>query len=136
MFVNSLLAATFAGLAAAQVDLDFGFESKFKAKHAAFINMGKYEDSEDFMLVSSFGAFSSGHVYMVEGVKDAVVAGSAHDLETVKLDTPDFKWPNNVETIPFDVFGERAILVPDGFLVPGKGDGGMYIIRMDPEDLT
>ena len=38
--------------------------------------------------------------------------------------------------IPNDVFGERAILVPDGFLVPGKNNGGIYIVRMDSEDLT
>ena len=38
--------------------------------------------------------------------------------------------------MPQDVFDERAIVVPDGFLVPGKKDGGIYIIRMDPEDIT
>jgi len=26
--------------------------------------------------------------------------------------------------------------VPDGFLVPGKKDGGVYVVRMDSEDLT
>ena len=38
--------------------------------------------------------------------------------------------------IPFDVFGERAILVPDGFLIPGHKDGGIYIVRMDSTELT
>ena len=38
--------------------------------------------------------------------------------------------------MPQDVFGERAIVVPDGFLVPGKSDGGVYIVRMDGENLT
>ena len=27
-------------------------------------------------------------------------------------------------------------MVPDGFLVPGKKDGGMFVVRMDPENLT
>ena len=38
--------------------------------------------------------------------------------------------------VPFDVFGQRAILVRDGFLVPGKTNGGVYIITMDPSDVT
>jgi len=86
--------------------------------------------------VSSFGAMSSGHVYMVPGVKDAVTAGDVSSLDAVKLDTPSFEWPNNVAQVPFEVFDERAILVPDGFLVPGKKDGGMFVVRMDPENLT
>jgi len=125
-----------AAVAAAQADLDFTSEGQFKVKNPAFINVGKFDGSEDFLLVSSFGAMSSGHIYMVPGVKDAVVAGDVSSLEPVQLDTPKFKWPNNIEVVPQDVFGERTIVVPDGFLVPGKKDGGVYIVRMDENDLT
>lgn len=38
--------------------------------------------------------------------------------------------------MPGDVFGERAILVPDGFLVPGHSNGGLYVLRMDEADAT
>ena len=38
--------------------------------------------------------------------------------------------------MPFDVFNERAIHVPDGFLVPTKKNGNIFIIRMDPDDIT
>lgn len=41
-----------------------------------------------------------------------------------------------MQVVPFDVFGERAIVVPDGFLVPGKSDGGVYVITMDANDIT
>ena len=73
---------------------------------------------------------------MVPGVKDAVIAGDVSALKAVQLDTPNFEWPNNIMVIPEDVFSERAILVPDGFLVPGKTNGGIYVVRMDSEDLT
>lgn len=79
---------------------------------------------------------SSGHIYVVPDVKDAVHAGDASSLKSVKLNTPSFEWPNNIEVIPHDVFGERAIVVPDGFLVPTKKQGGVYIVRMDPTDIT
>lgn len=59
-------------------------------------------------------------------------------MDPVKLDTGHvkFQWPNDIAVIPQDVFGERAIIVPDGFLVPGKKDGNLYVIRMDDEDIT
>jgi len=79
---------------------------------------------------------SSGAIYMVPGVKAGVTAGDVSTLQPVKLDTPSFAWPNNIEVVPQDVFGERAIVVPDGFLVPMKTNGGIYIVRMDGTDLT
>ena len=38
--------------------------------------------------------------------------------------------------VPHEVFGFRAIVVPDGFLVPGHKDGGVYVIQMDDTDVT
>ena len=136
MFTKTVLAGALAALATATADLTFTSNNKFKVKNAAFVNMGKFNDSDDFLLVSSFGAMSSGHVYMVPGIKDAVKNGDVSSLEPVKLDTPSFEWPNDISVVPYDVFGERAIVVPDGFLVPGKKNGGVYIVRMDPTNLT
>ena len=136
MFTNTVLAGALAAIALAEADLTFTSNNKFSLKNAAFVNMGRFNGSEDFLLVSSFGAMSSGHVYIVPGVKEAVKNGDVSALEPVKLDTPSFQWPNNISVVPHDVFGERAIHVPDGFLVPGKKDGGIYIVRMDADNLT
>ena len=137
MFTKSLAAAAIAAMATATYDVEFTSNHLFNAKNPAFVNMGKFHGSdEDFLLVSSFGAYASGKVYMVRDVKDAVVNGDVSDLKPTLLDTPSFKWPNNIEVVPYDVFGERAIQVPDGFLVPGKKDGNIYIIRMDADDIT
>ena len=73
---------------------------------------------------------------MVPNVAEAIKSNTVPKLAPVKLDTPSFAWPNNVQVVPHDVFGERAIVVPDGFLVPGKSDGGIYIITMDSTDIT
>ena len=137
MFAKSLAAAAIAAMATANYDVEFTSNNLFKAENPAFISMSKFNGSdEDFLLMSSFGVFSSGKVYIVRGVKDAVVNGDVSDLTPTLLDTPSFKWPNNIEVVPYDVFGERAIQVPDGFLVPGKKDGNIFIIRMDPDDIT
>lgn len=54
------------------------------------MSVDKFEGSEDFMIVSTFGVMGSGHIYMVENVKDAVIAGDAGQLKPVKLDTAKF----------------------------------------------
>lgn len=46
------------------------------------------------------------------------------------------QWPNDVAVIPHDVFDFNAIVIPDGFLVPGHADGGVYIAKMDESDIT
>ena len=90
MFTKALLSAAFAACATAQVDLEFTSQGRFSLKHAAFINVGQFEDSEEFLLLSQFSAMGSGHIYIVPDVKEAVVAGDASSLEAVKLDTSKF----------------------------------------------
>ncbi len=131
-FTFGLLAAA----ACATADVDFTSIGKFSVKNAAFPTVTRFEDSEPFLLVSSFGVMSSGALYVVPDISAAVVAGDASTLKSNKLDTPHFEWPNNVQVVPRDVFGQRAIAVPDGFLVPGKTHGGIYVVLMDESDIT
>jgi len=110
---------------------------KFNVKNAAFPEMGKFDNANDFLIVSSFGALSSGHVYVVPDVASYIKNNDVSDADVFKLNTPSFEWPNEVKVVPSDVFsGKRAIVVPDGFLVPGKSNGGVYIIEVDPNDET
>jgi hypothetical protein len=129
--MNTFTAALLAAVAIATPDVAFESMGHFKLKHAAFPTVTKFEDSDKFLLCSSFGALSSGSVYVVPDVSDAVKSGDVSNLKSVQLKTPKFEWPNDVQVIPQEVFGYRAIMVPDGFLVPGKTNGGLYIITMD-----
>ena len=81
---------------------------------------------------------SKGAVSVISGIKEAVIAGDVSNLDATKLDTGKikFQWPNNAQVVPQEVFGSRAIVVPDGFLVPGHKDGGVYVIQMDDTDVT
>ena len=90
MFAKTLLGAALAAFANAQIDLEFTSDKYFSAKDAAFINLGKWETSEDFLIFSSFGAMTSGHVWMVPGIKDAVINNDVALLKTYKLDTASF----------------------------------------------
>lgn len=135
--------ACLAAIASAQGtfgDLEFDSIGQFKSKHAAFLKTTKFEDSEDFLLVTHFSGipFSNGSISVVTGVADAVQAGDVSHLKdhTLKTKGTSFKWPNSAEIVPMDVFGSRAIVVPDGFLVPTHADGGVYIMEMDESDVT
>jgi len=136
IFASALLAAA----SVATPDVNFTSVGTFTLKNAAFPSVASFADAPEdkFLLVSSFGAMSSGAVYVVPKIKDAIVNKTVSKLSPVDLPLhkTNFAWPNSVEVVPFDVFGLRAIVVPDGFLVPGKSDGGVYIITMDPSNVT
>jgi len=127
----------FAASAMATDDMDWTSIGQFKLKNAAFPTVSNYGDgSDDFLLVSSFGAVSSGQIYVVPNINEAVANNDVTALEPVELDTGGFVWPNMVKVVPMEVFGTRAIAVPDGFLVPLKTNGGIYVVEMDAEDIT
>lgn len=131
-FATVLLAAA----VSATPNVNFTSIGQFKLKNAAFPTVSEFSDSDPFLLVSSFGALSSGAIYVVPSITEAIVAGDASTLKAQKLDTPKFEWPNDIKVVPHDVFNQRAIVVPDGFLVPGKTHGGVYIVAMDDSDIT
>lgn len=78
----------------------------------------------------------SGHVNVVPAVKEAASSGDVSGLTYARLDTDNFEWPNDVRVVPYDVFKQRAIVVPDGFLVPGHSNGGVYVVTIDDNDIT
>ena len=92
------------------------------------------------MLVSSFSGnpLAHGSVYVVPDIVDAVKTENIKGLKEQKLKTGfTLKWPNDVRVVPQGVFGDtRAIVIPDGFLVPGHVDGGIYINTIDDNDIT
>lgn len=135
MFRSFSLAAMTA-IAAASSDFTPVSIGTFQIKNPAFVNIQQWPDSEPFLLTTAFGPFSAGYLQVVTNVAEAVQAQNLSTLSPVKLSTPSFLWPNDAITVPMDVFGERVIVVPDGFIPPGKTNGGVYLVQMDPVDVT
>ena len=75
-FATALLAAT----ATATADVAWESLGHFKLSNAAFPTVSEFADSDKFLLCSSFGALSSGHVYVVPDVADAVKSGDVSNL--------------------------------------------------------
>ena len=76
---------------------------------------------------------------IVPNLREAIDAGDVSDLQAYSLDPSpySFKSTNKAQKIPEDVFpGENAILVPDGFLIPGQRLGNAYIMLLDKDDIT
>jgi len=124
--------------ALASSDVAWTSMGQFKISHPAFLSVTKFNDSDEFLLVSSFVPFWWGGVYVVPNIKEAIKSDSVESMQPFKLNQGSFLWPNQVEVIPGDVFGNgtRAIVVPDGFLVPGHSHGGIYILTVSNTDIT
>jgi hypothetical protein len=132
MFKTLASACLLAALSSAS-DVTWESNGHFKIKHPAFLNIASFDDGttyDPFLLVSGFAAIGSGEIYVVPDITQAVIDRDISHLKETKLKTKgtSFSWPNQVEVVPYDVFGFRAIVVPDGFLVPTHTNGGVYII--------
>lgn len=89
------IAAIAASAAATGVDIAWESLGHFKVKNPAFPNIGKYDDSDEFLVVSSFGAMHEGYIYIVPDIKDAVTGDDATHLKSHKLGY-NFAWPNDI----------------------------------------
>ena len=75
-------------------DINFTSIGQFKQKEAAFIQVTKFDDSEEFMLVTAFSGspISNGSVTVIPGLKEAVVNGDVSNLKGTKLDSGKTKF--------------------------------------------
>jgi hypothetical protein len=91
-----------------------------------------FPNQPEFLLISEFGAFSSGKVSVIPNIRDAFEGKVQFSDLKSKVLSSSFKWPNSISVIPEDVFpGINAIVVPDGFLPPGKTEGNIYVLKTD-----
>eukprot|EP01147_Barroeca_monosierra_P007787 gene7787-647_t len=98
---------------------------KINFKHASFVEVERVSD-HDILLATNFQPFGPGKVAYL-------------NLSTAVWPSPqlinfscDFLWPNKVSYTPPGVVGSSdLIVVPDGFLVPGKSTGSISLI-VDP----
>lgn len=105
---------------------------KIPLNSAAFANL--YENpnaqspSEKYdLLLSTFSGnpFTSGTVNLYRGIGQQIKnIGSV--LKEVLANR--MSWPNEVAGVPESVFGKRMVAIPDGFLVPFKDDGYIYLV--------
>lgn len=68
-----------------------------------------------------------------------MINGNVGDLKAVTLDSSPYtlQSPNRAQFVPADVFPEEnVIMVPDGFLIPGHRNGGVYLMVQDKDDVT
>ena len=86
------------------------------------------------LLMSEFGAMSSGKVSAIKNIRDIFESRSFENAKTELL-YDGFKWPNNIRVVPSNVFndGINHIEVPDGFLPPGKSNGNIFIMSFEHE---
>lgn len=124
--------AALAGVACAQ-NFTLRPVGQFKVSSPAFMTPvrrgAKEEPSSPLDLwISEFNGnpFAHSTISVIKGI-DSI----GYDLSNVSVTTLDdsFAWPNDVQRVPPEVgLAPYALVVPDGFLVPGKSTGNVYIV--------
>jgi len=81
------LATMAAAAIASQSTTEFNVTSmgQFKLKTAAFPEMGKFENSDDFLIISTFtgSPIGAGHVYIIPDIADYIIDDNVSDIEPV-----------------------------------------------------
>ncbi|XP_022340986.1 uncharacterized protein LOC111135300 [Crassostrea virginica] len=79
------------------------------------------------LLLSTFSGnpFTSGTVNLYRGIGQHL-----NNLGSVRKEVlaNRMSWPNEIAGVPESIFGKRMVVIPDGFLVPFKDDGYMYLV--------
>ena len=77
--------------------------------------------------ITSFSLLRKGTIMQYDLNVGKLTAGSSELPQTL---SGDYLWPNELSQF-VDHLGHTVTLIPDGFLLPGQNDGGLYAIR-DP----
>eukprot|EP00455_Lapot_gusevi_P009013 TRINITY_DN13_c0_g1_i5.p1 TRINITY_DN13_c0_g1~~TRINITY_DN13_c0_g1_i5.p1 ORF type:complete len:405 (-),score=164.36 TRINITY_DN13_c0_g1_i5:108-1322(-) len=101
----------------------------FNVPHPSFLDVTPFSAGGPLNLViTSFDGnpFAGGSVFNIRDIATQLQNISNIEVSTI---TSSLAWPNEVYAIPKTIFGaDNYLLVADGFLVPGKSTGNVYVI--------
>ena len=83
---------------------------------------------DDQLIVSQFGVFHKGQVSVLKRLKTSLENLQAAEFKTLIKDKK-ITWPNEVHF--FEDNAKWAGVVSSGFLVPGKSNGGVFLLNND-----
>jgi hypothetical protein len=83
------------------------------------------QKGSDSLYISSFQLLGGDSVSRLDNLADVVKSGSIANAPTTKTGG-SITWPNDATPVPSDLLGTDGIIVGGGFLVPGKGNGGLF----------
>ena len=124
----SILSSIFISTLAIASKIGYRQIGTIQMQKPAYIRVDKFPGGEEFLLISSFGGFIPGSVSVIPNITDVIRNPSKLSNLTAQVLNNTFYWPNDVNLIPNEVFGFDGIAVPDGFHVPGKIDGNVFVI--------
>lgn len=83
------------------------------------------QKGSDSLYISSFQLLGGDSVSRLDNLADVVKSGSIANAPTTKIGG-SITWPNDATPVPSSLFGTDGIIIGGGFLVPGKGNGGLF----------
>ena len=96
---------------------------ELKVTRPAFLSI-----HDDKLIVTQFGVFHKGKVSVLKGLKSNLENLQGAEFKTLIKDRK-ITWPNEVRF--FEDNSKWAGVVSSGFLVPGKSNGGVFLLNND-----
>jgi len=98
--IFNLLSAALLVQVGIATDIAYRLLGTINTDSPAFISVQKFENQPEFLLISEFGAFSSGKVSVIPNIKDAFEGKVKFSDLKSKVLSSAFKWPNSVAVVP------------------------------------
>ncbi|KAI9162799.1 hypothetical protein HJFPF1_04391 [Paramyrothecium foliicola] len=89
-----------------------------------FLSLLKPNGGSDTLFISSFALFGTDQINRVNNIASSV-SGGLSSVTPARV-PGSVTWPNDVTLAPRALFGTEGFIVGGGFLVPGKGNGGLW----------
>ena len=120
-----VLSLSCVGFTAQAADYTITKVKEIDVKKPAFLfNFINPNTNEFDLFISSFGPFTPGNVFTINGISNQIQTNDQQIQVTNPL--TGLKWPNEIGEVPVEVFGKSTYFTADGFLVPGKGNWRGY----------
>lgn len=115
--------------------IDFKYIGRINANQPSFVRVSSFSNTAPLLITSSTAPQTKGRVSVEPSIASKYTKPESVALTEVSA---DFLWPNSINLIPASVFGPdvKAIVVPDGDFAAPYNNGGVYILELDPTDLT
>ena len=126
MFISAIAIALLATATAADFTFKYRPLGQISVKDPAFLRVLQCSGGPPSLWITHFSPLTPGEILAVFNL-----SASFPDFTAAKIHllSSHFKWPNIVSMAPAQI-GEYLV-VPDGFLVPLKRTGGLYLLKIN-----
>jgi len=116
-----------------EVPEPFSYLGSIQVDKPAFLYLVPNGTQSTSLLITHFKIFGNGKITAVHRVGEELETLNQANVEVWNSTTA---WPNEIHSVPDEIFGPHHFTVAGGFLVPGKANGSVKLFRCEIPEIS